>query len=87
MTREAEQSVEFAGVDFHSLRGRTVLITGGASGIGADFVRAFAAQGCKVGFLDHNADAGAALAPRCATCTSWRAMSPTWSRCKPCWRN
>ena len=62
MTLEGSPPVEFAGVNFHSLRGRGVLITGGASGIGADFVRAFAAQGCKVGFLDHNADAGAALA-------------------------
>jgi NAD(P)-dependent dehydrogenase (short-subunit alcohol dehydrogenase family) len=62
MKPEADERVEFAGVDFHSLRGRAVLVTGGASGIGADLVRAFAAQGCKVGFLDHNADAGVALA-------------------------
>ncbi|MEO8241994.1 MAG: SDR family oxidoreductase [bacterium] len=31
---------------------RAVLVTGGASGIGADIVRAFAAQGARVGFLD-----------------------------------
>ncbi len=55
-------SVAFAGVTFHSLRGRCVLITGGASGIGADMVRAFAAQGAVVGFLDYDAQAGEALA-------------------------
>lgn len=37
---------------YPSLADRAVLITGGATGIGEAFVRAFAAQGCKVGFLD-----------------------------------
>jgi NAD(P)-dependent dehydrogenase (short-subunit alcohol dehydrogenase family) len=54
--------VAFAGVVFHSLRGRSVIVTGGASGIGADIVRGFAAQGCIVGFLDRDAAAGKALA-------------------------
>lgn len=54
--------VSFAGVAFHSLRGQSVIVTGGASGIGADIVRAFAEQGCRVGFLDVDARAGAALA-------------------------
>src|SRR5712671_1011691 len=40
---------------------RVVLITGGASGIGAAFVRAFAAQQARVAFLDIDADAGEAL--------------------------
>lgn len=35
-----------------SLRNKTVLVTGGASGIGAAFVEAFAAQGANVAFLD-----------------------------------
>ena len=47
---------EFA--TYPSLNGKTVFITGGAGGIGAETVRAFAAQGAKVGFLDLNPDAG-----------------------------
>ena len=54
--------VDFAGATFNSLRGRCVIVTGGASGIGADMVRAFARQGCQVGFLDRDAVAGRALA-------------------------
>jgi NAD(P)-dependent dehydrogenase (short-subunit alcohol dehydrogenase family) len=37
---------------YPSLRDRPVLITGGASGIGAELVRAFRAQGSRVAFLD-----------------------------------
>src|SRR3984957_13484903 len=47
---------------YSSLEGRTVIITGGASGIGAAFVRAFAENGARVAFLDLQEDAGAALA-------------------------
>ncbi|WP_298850382.1 SDR family NAD(P)-dependent oxidoreductase [uncultured Ruegeria sp.] len=47
--------------NYPSLADKTVFITGGAGGIGAESVRAFAAQGAKVGFLDLNADAGLAL--------------------------
>jgi len=54
--------VEFAGAQFHSLHGQGVIVTGGASGIGADIVRGFAAQGCAVGFVDRDAEAGHALA-------------------------
>ena len=51
---------------YPSLRDRTVLITGGATGIGACLVEQFAAQGARVGFLDIDADAGTALAQRLA---------------------
>jgi len=40
------------GATYPSLKGRTVLVTGGGSGIGASIVRHFAAQGSKVGFID-----------------------------------
>jgi NAD(P)-dependent dehydrogenase (short-subunit alcohol dehydrogenase family) len=39
-----------------------VFVTGGASGIGAEIVRAFADQGSKVGFVDFDLEHGAALA-------------------------
>jgi D-xylose 1-dehydrogenase len=37
---------------YPSLKGRVVFITGGGSGIGAEEVRQFAAQGAKVAFVD-----------------------------------
>jgi NAD(P)-dependent dehydrogenase (short-subunit alcohol dehydrogenase family) len=46
---------------YPSLKGRAVLVSGGASGIGEAIVRAFAAQGGKVGFLDIADDAARAL--------------------------
>ena len=46
---------------YPSLKGRTVLLTGGASGIGARLVAAFAAQGATVGFLDIDAEGAAAM--------------------------
>ncbi|MBU1359673.1 MAG: SDR family oxidoreductase [Gammaproteobacteria bacterium] len=47
---------------YPSLMDRTVLITGGATGIGASLVTHFVRQGARVGFIDIDADAGAALA-------------------------
>ncbi|WP_299145146.1 SDR family NAD(P)-dependent oxidoreductase [uncultured Tateyamaria sp.] len=44
---------------YPSLDGASVLITGGASGIGRLTVEAFAEQGARVGFLDRDADASA----------------------------
>ena len=37
---------------YPSLKGKTIFITGGASGIGFELVRGFAAQGANVGFVD-----------------------------------
>ena len=37
---------------YPDLAGRTVFVSGGGSGIGAAFVRAFAGQGCNVAFID-----------------------------------
>jgi len=55
---------------YPSLRGRAVLVTGGASGIGARIVTAFAEQGARVAFLDRDAGASGALAE--ATGAVWR---------------
>ena len=46
---------------YPSLIGRTVLVTGGASGIGAHLVERFVSQGAKVGFIDIDEDAGLTL--------------------------
>lgn len=40
---------------YPSLKGKSVIISGGASGIGAQIVKAFAEQGARVGFLDSDA--------------------------------
>jgi D-xylose 1-dehydrogenase len=47
---------------YPSLQDRAVLITGGATGIGACLVRRFVEQGARVGFVDIDAAAGHALA-------------------------
>jgi NAD(P)-dependent dehydrogenase (short-subunit alcohol dehydrogenase family) len=52
---------------YPSLADRVVLITGGASGIGADMVRAFAANAARVAFFDIQKDAGKALVQELAT--------------------
>lgn len=47
---------------YPSLANRTVLITGGAGGIGAVTVARFAQQGARVAFLDFDAESGAKVA-------------------------
>lgn len=47
---------------YPSLAGKVVFVTGGASGIGADIVRAFAANGSKVAFVDVMEPEGSQLA-------------------------
>ncbi len=51
---------------FPSLRDRSVLVTGGASGIGAAIVEAFVRQGSRVAFLDVDEPAAAATIARLA---------------------
>lgn len=51
---------------YPSLEGRSVFITGGASGIGEDMVHQFVSQGAKVAFLDIETELGEALVERCA---------------------
>lgn len=47
---------------YSNLAGRVVFVTGGASGIGADIVRAFASHKAKIVFVDIQDDTGKALA-------------------------
>jgi D-xylose 1-dehydrogenase len=50
------------GAVYPSLKGKTVIVTGGGSGIGEAIVRRFAEQGAKVGFLDYAKEPSEALA-------------------------
>lgn len=47
---------------YPSLTGKVILISGGASGIGAAFVEAFHQQGARVAFLDLDQAGGQTLA-------------------------
>jgi D-xylose 1-dehydrogenase len=51
---------EFA--SYPSLHGQVAFVSGGATGLGAEFVTQLAAQGVHVGFVDLQDDAGQALA-------------------------
>ncbi|OPY96902.1 3-oxoacyl-ACP reductase [Bradyrhizobium sacchari] len=64
--------------NYAGLADRVVLITGGASGIGAAFVRAFAAQGAHVAFLDIDEAAGSALVTEVAAASG---TAPLFAPC------
>ena len=51
---------------YSSLAGATIIVTGGATGIGASIVEHFAAQQARVGILDIDAQAGADLCAQIA---------------------
>jgi len=55
-------SFDYSNVQYRSLSSRSVVITGGASGIGEEMVRAFVAQGARVSFVDIATEAGETLA-------------------------
>lgn len=51
---------------YPSLEGKSVFVSGGSSGIGADIVRQFAAQGARVGFVGRNETAADGVTAACA---------------------
>jgi D-xylose 1-dehydrogenase len=63
---------------YPSLRNRGVLITGGASGIGASAVRQFAKQGARVAFLDVQDEAAQNLVSEISPTV---ALSPIYVHC------
>jgi len=63
---------------YPSLQDRVVLVTGGASGIGAEEVTQFASQGAKVAFVDIADEAAAALVD---TLRSAGHAAPFYQRC------
>lgn len=52
---------------YPSLAGRTVFVTGGSSGIGADIVIAYARQGAQVAFTGRNAESAAQVIEAAST--------------------
>jgi NAD(P)-dependent dehydrogenase (short-subunit alcohol dehydrogenase family) len=71
------------GAIYPDLDGRTVLVTGGGSGIGAAIVRAFARQKSKVGFIDI-ADAPSRASPTPKRCVGLSSRSGPLSGRLPC---
>ena len=52
------EPVRSAFATYPSLRGRVAFVSGGASGLGAEFVRQLLAQGARVAFVDIDAGRG-----------------------------
>ena len=63
---------------FPDLEGQTVFITGGGSGIGAEFTRAFMQQGAKVGFVSLRQEIAVRLCDEIEQLTKSR---PVYIRC------
>ena len=59
---------------FHDLRDRCVLVSGGGAGIGAALVEGFARQGAQVAFIDIDASTSLDLAERLAAETGCRPL-------------
>lgn len=57
-------TIEIEGATYPSLKGRTVFVTGGGSGIGASIVEHFCAQQAKVAFVDISRSESESLATR-----------------------
>lgn len=72
----AASSPSFA--SYPSLRGRSVFITGGGTGIGAAMVGAFAEQGARVAFVDINEPASRELSQQVAAAGH---IAPWWQAC------
>jgi NAD(P)-dependent dehydrogenase (short-subunit alcohol dehydrogenase family) len=66
---------DYTTVQYRSLKDRRVVVTGGASGIGEEIVKAFVAQGSRVAFIDINRELGEAVAS--ATGASFHACDVT----------
>jgi len=54
---------------YPSLRDRVAFVSGGATGLGAEFVAQLAAQGARVAFVD--VQDGTGLARRCPRTATW----------------
>ena len=78
MSGAPPSSLASALASYPSLRGRSVFITGGGTGIGAAMVIAFAEQGARVAFVDINEPASRELSERVAA--AGRA-APWWQAC------
>ena len=66
MSNDSSAAPRSTYASYPSLLDRTVLVTGGADGIGAGIVEQFVAQGSRVAFADINVEKGRALLSRFA---------------------